>query len=54
MCSCIPGERSSSPKITKTDMQDDLEFWGIDDSILDTCCRDKYERELEFVLHVLS
>ena len=29
--------------------QADLEFWDIDDSILETCCRDRYERQLAMV-----
>ena len=29
--------------------QADLEFWGIDDSILESCCREKYERKLATV-----
>ena len=29
--------------------QADLEFWGIDDSILETCCRERYDRQLAII-----
>ena len=30
-------------------VQGDLEYWGIEDSILESCCRDKYDRKLAVV-----
>ena len=29
--------------------QADLEFWEIDDTILETCCRERYERQLAVI-----
>ena len=33
-------------------VQNDLEFWGLPDSLMESCCKDKYESELIFILQV--
>ena len=33
--------------------KDDLEFWGLPDSLMESCCKHKYESDLLFVLAVL-
>ena len=30
----------------------DLEFWGLKDTLMESCCRDKYEADLLHVLQV--
>ena len=32
--------------------QNDLEFWGLPDSLMESCCKDKYESDLLYVLQV--
>ena len=32
--------------------KNDLEFWGLPDSLMESCCRQKYESDLLFVLAV--
>ena len=33
--------------------KNDLEFWGLPDTLMESCCRDKYESDLLYVLAVL-
>ena len=37
------GQQLGNCPYNSTSLQADLEYWGIDDSILETCCRDKWE-----------
>lgn len=32
--------------------KNDLEFWGLPDSLMESCCKEKYESDLLFVLAV--
>ena len=32
--------------------KNDLEFWGLPDSLMESCCKHKYESDLLFVLAV--
>ena len=32
--------------------QNDLEYWGLPDSLMESCCKEKYEADLLFVLAV--
>ena len=34
--------------------QNDLDYWGLDDSLLECCCKDKYESELLYVLQEME
>ena len=32
--------------------KDDLEYWGLSEDLLETCCKTKYDRQVQFVMEV--